>query len=599
MISKMKKLLLGGKVSEKDRILEALRQTGVVHVEPAVTEQATVPSSLTEELENCKRAISELSRIECSDCEDKIETPGKPKRLISETLEHVTAIAKLKEKGMSLNRELAETSSWGTLGLKDLSYLRANGLNIVFAKGNVDLRHQIGEDIGFEIISAIGTTCLFMLVSKGEITLPEQMVEVPAPMREMDQVLEELRKLEKLESDHNHALQCIKMRFKDIEEHSLKLLNQKRFAEVESCLMSDEEIFVLTGWCPEKLTGKLEEELKAQKLAVVTQFSDATEEDNPPTYLDNPTFSSSIEPMYNFMGLTPSYNEPDTSFLFLATLIIFSGFLVADAGYGLAIILPLAFGYKKLVSLGASEKAIRLTILLSSGAVIYGFISNSWFGGSLIDMGFDSDSPNGTFLLQAICFFMGTLQLTVAHLMKMTRKKVTLSTVGDAGWILFLWGMYALICNLVAGADFVVPGSNTITLFGTTSSLTVWLFKISLTMILFFTAPSKNIFKTIGAGLGSILNNASGAFSDILSYIRLWAVGLAGGKVAGAFNDIGAMLPLYAQVPVLVLGHSLNIILCVIAILAHGVRLNLLEFSNHLELDWAGREYNPFKKINN
>jgi V/A-type H+-transporting ATPase subunit I len=130
-------------------------------------------------------------------------------------------------------------------------------------------------------------------------------------------------------------------------------------------------------------------------------------------------------------------------------------------------------------------------------------------------------------------------------------------------------------------------------------------FQVSLFLILVFTNPSWNIFKSILSGLGAIAQNASACFSDIVSYIRLWAVGLAGGKVAGAFNNIAEMIPstmfmvpgIFFKVPVLVAGHAINIILGVIAILAHGVRLNLLEFSNHLELDWSGREYDPYKEI--
>jgi V/A-type H+-transporting ATPase subunit I len=117
-------------------------------------------------------------------------------------------------------------------------------------------------------------------------------------------------------------------------------------------------------------------------------------------------------------------------------------------------------------------------------------------------------------------------------------------------------------------------------------------------LILLFTAPSWNIFASIAAGIGAVLKNASACFSDIVSYIRLWAVGLAGGKVAMAFNDIAAMVPFFLlKLPVYVLGHAINIILGVIAILAHGVRLNLLEFSNHLELEWSGRKYDPFREI--
>jgi V/A-type H+-transporting ATPase subunit I len=187
------------------------------------------------------------------------------------------------------------------------------------------------------------------------------------------------------------------------------------------------------------------------------------------------------------------------------------------------------------------------------------------------------------------------MHLTLAHFMKIRRRTLDLTILGEAGWILFIWAMYGLICQLILGTGFVMPAEWSIPLF-----------KVSLTLILLFTAPSFNIFKSVFAGLLSILQNASAAFSDILSYIRLWAVGLAGGKVAQAFNNIGAMLPPVSlfglsvpllKLPIWIMGHGINIILCIIGILAHGVRLNLLEFSNHLELDWAGRKYDPFKEI--
>ena len=141
-------------------------------------------------------------------------------------------------------------------------------------------------------------------------------------------------------------------------------------------------------------------------------------------------------------------------------------------------------------------------------------------------------------------------------------------------------------------------------MFGVEQAVYLWLFEISIIIILFFTKPSKNIFKTISAGFAAIASNASNMFSDILSYIRLWAVGLAGSKVAEASNSIGdivAALPFVGvifQAVIFVFGHLLNIILGCISILAHAVRLNLLEFSSHLGLEWSGREYNPFKENN-
>ena len=138
--------------------------------------------------------------------------------------------------------------------------------------------------------------------------------------------------------------------------------------------------------------------------------------------------------------------------------------------------------------------------------------------------------------------------------------------------------------------------------FGHNQILYVWMFEFASLLILFFTKPSINIFRSITAGVGALAGNATNMFSDILSYIRLWAVGLAGGKVAGAFNDIGSMasaipyVGVIIQILIFVFGHILNIILSCISILAHAVRLNLLEFSNHVGLEWAGREYEPFKE---
>jgi V/A-type H+-transporting ATPase subunit I len=244
---------------------------------------------------------------------------------------------------------------------------------------------------------------------------------------------------------------------------------------------------------------------------------------------------------------------------------------------------------------GFDKRALNLALCLFGGVSAYGIITNTYFGARLIEVNsFNADTPEGMKFLQGICFLMGAVHLTVAHVMKVMRRKIDIKVLSEIGWVIFVWGMYGIICKLIIGKGFVMPEE--------------WVgpfFQVSLFLILVFTNPSWNIFKSILSGLGAIAQNASACFSDIVSYIRLWAVGLAGGKVAGAFNNIAEMIPstmfmvpgIFFKVPVLVAGHAINIILGVIAILAHGVRLNLLEFSNHLELDWSGREYDPYKEI--
>ncbi len=593
MISKMKKLLLAARTAEREKVLEILRLAEIVHIEPAVPEQVKIPGKISEAIENCFKAINILSQINPAASGERLATPGTPTRLVEETLANERAIHEQKEKIAALKRELEEVLPWGDLGLEDLAWLKREGLRIVFLKGPVGEAETISAEL-ISLINEIDGNGIYAAASRQAIPVPEKFVEVALPTHEASELQESIQTCQRAVDEHRQALECLLLRREDVEKHYIKMLNRRRFAEVESGVHTEDEIFVLTGWCPEKRVAELEKAFEEAEISVGMSFEDPGEEDVPPTSLDNPSAIQSIAPLYDFMGLTPSYNEPDTSGLFLSMLTVFAAFLVADAGYGFLVTIPLLLAYRPLVRKGADPAFLKLGLFLFGGGAIYGLLTNAWFGETwyLIDSyRFDPGSKDGARFLQWLCFFIGLMHLTLAHIMKVRRRPVNLATLGEIGWIVFLWAMYGLICNLILGSGYSAIGTQAVPLF-----------KISLALILLFTDPSWNIFKSVLAGVGAILQNASGAFSDILSYIRLWAVGLAGGQMALAFNKIAGMLPAepvywLIKLPVLVLGHTANIILGIISILAHGVRLNLLEFSNHLELDWAGRRYDPFKEI--
>lgn len=597
MISKMKRLLLGARTSEREKVLEILRFSEIVHIEPAEPERVKVPGSINEDLDNCHKAISLLSQINKACSSEKLATPGTPTRLVEETLAHARGISEIREKILVLNRELEEVEPWGKLGVKDVAWLKAAGLHIAFYKGPLaDSADIEAETVVLVVVE--GKIGLFAAASRSDIRASENFVQMTLPEREVTQIRDSIQNCQHEIADHQLALECLVLRRDDVERHYKKLLNRKRYAEVESGLHGAEDIFVLTGWCPEDKIESLQKTFEDAAINVGMSFEDPVEGDTPPTKLDNSPWAESIAPLYSFMGLTPSYTEPDTSPLFLLTLTVFASFLIADAGYGLLVFLPIALAYKSLVRRGVDANFLKLAMFLYGGGAIYGALTNSWFGETfyLVDSNqFNPESRSGSLLLQGLCLFIGVLHLTLAHIMKISRRKIDLTTLGEVGWIFFLWGMYGMICKMIVGNGFVMP-----------DEWAVPLFKISLLLIFLFTAPSLNLFKSVFAGFLSILMNASAAFSDILSYIRLWAVGLAGAKLAQAFNNIGAMLPsimLFGlslpllKLPLWIIGHGGNMILGVIGILSHGVRLNLLEFSNHLELDWAGRKYDPFKEI--
>ncbi|GAB4278064.1 MAG: V-type ATP synthase subunit I [Candidatus Rifleibacteriota bacterium] len=588
MISKMKKLLLAARNSEREKVLSLLKLAEAVHIEPVDPASVKLPPGLSTEIDNCAKAISILEQIDAPE-NNKLVPPGTPSRLVEEILGHYRVIPELREKLNNLRREVESLSPWGQLGLDDIKYLQENGIDFKFLRGPLDKADEIEAD-AYTLVRAENDLGFFVAASKTEVKASDAFVEIDTPARDVNAIDNEMVTLERKIEEHEDALACYILRLEDLRKHYLRLLNKKRYSEVESGAYIDESIFVINGWIPEDSVDRLQKAFDEAGLQVGMQVEDPAEEDSPPTLLKNPSWAQAIEPLYEFMGVTPSYNEPDTSGLFLIMLSIFSAFLLADAGYGLLVFIIAAAAYFPLVKKGFDQKALKLGLFIFGAVSVYGLLTNTWFGETYKLFGnydFDPNTQDGMVLLQGICFLMGVMHLTIGHVIKALRKKIDITILSEVGWIMFLWAMYGVVCSLILKQDFVMPGT--------------WimpLFKASAVLILLFTAPSWNIFASIGAGLGAILQNASACFSDIVSYIRLWAVGLAGGKVAGAFNNIAAMIPFFFfKLPVYILGHAINIILGVIAILAHGVRLNLLEFSNHLELEWAGRKYDPYKEI--
>jgi len=177
---------------------------------------------------------------------------------------------------------------------------------------------------------------------------------------------------------------------------------------------------------------------------------------------------------------------------------------------------------------------------------------------------------------------LGLAHLVIAHFMSFLRKMPSLSAIAQLGWILICGGLFFVVDLLVLSNPF--PGFAKIMIIA------------GISIVGIFTNFQKNPLKLIGSFLGTIANSIQdviAAFSDIVSYIRLFAVGLAGVTVAASFNDMAGGI--FAPI-VLILGHGLNIILGLMSVMVHGVRLNMLEFSGHLGQEWTGRPYEPFKE---
>ena len=194
-------------------------------------------------------------------------------------------------------------------------------------------------------------------------------------------------------------------------------------------------------------------------------------------------------------------------------------------------------------------------------------------------------SDESRHLLMKISFIMGAIHLSCAQIWQAVRIFPNIRYLNKIGWGVFIWGMFGVVNMFVLGTSL------------TWATPWPYLLIVGAILAIVFDSPSKNIFKMLALGLANFPLAMLGAFSDVISYVRLMAVGLASGVLASSFNDLAVGMHPVAMVLVLIFGHGLNLGLALIALFAHGVRLNMLEFSNNLGMQWIGYSYKPFKTI--
>ena len=231
-----------------------------------------------------------------------------------------------------------------------------------------------------------------------------------------------------------------------------------------------------------------------------------------------------------------------------------------------------------------------LFYILGSCAIVWGVLTGTFFGQEwLRNLGFTPLVPqlNDAGVMQSFCFFLGALHLSIAHSWQAYLKYPSLKALADVGWICVLWTAFFVARTLILGEAF--------------PSWVIWLFAAGIILVILFTSPQPNLFRAIEEGLGTVALSLMNNFTDVISYIRLFAVGLAGLAIAETTNTLSSgfgsgVVALVAGVVILIIGHGLNIILGLMSVLVHGVRLNVLEFSGHANVTWSGFTFEPLKE---
>ena len=639
MIVPMKKVSLMIMGDKKKETLKKLRKLGILHIE--ITEGSG------KKLEELKEQISLIESAIFSVSEKKnknIEMKDASKDEILAISKEVFALTEEKKacinERVSLNSELERIKNWGEIEPQIIADLSGKGVEVSFYEMPKAEYDTLGEAVKTVAMEKGKNTVKFLLIktgAEGEAEVIESLksyrFELPKiSTQELTSKIEEktnrINEIDEKVSSYTGYVKSMKNAIKACEkEIEFEVYNTGMQNESVS---SDGNVSIayFTGYVEEENLSKIKETAKENSWGLLIE--DPTEEDNVPTKLKNNKFVSLIYPLTDFLGTVPGYFEYDISGWFLGFILIFFGIIFGDGVYGLlltAVAVALIIKNKK------AEKEIPPAFLLLGlfglSTVLWGTVTCTWGGlpaeklpqflqsisipvisnvyADKIWYPFWTNGEAGLTTaqnLQIFCFSLALIQLVVAHIKVAKRNRKSIKILGDIGSIFQLIGIYYVVLSFVVNPQ-VFPFGLVISGIPV-GTVALVLVIVGFVMSFVFSNYEGSVVKSILESLKNIVSVLLGVvnvFSDIVSYIRLWAVGLAGAAISATVNELaspllGNFMFMILAVVLLVFGHGLNMILNVLSVIVHGIRLNTLEFSSHLDMSWSGHKFKPFNEEN-
>lgn len=625
MIVPMKKVSLVVLEKEKKQALEKLRKLKLVHVED-LTGNGENLSKLKSTYDMMERAFFLISDIKVKE-KDVIQvslTKEEAVEKASRFLELLSLKKNYEDLITGNTKEIERFSRWGDVDPADLRFLAEKGYFLFLYEIPAEYYSLIPETEKVLKVNGDKNLVRFILVSdNGNLPqdLPSQAVLVTLPSKSTRLLREE-------NEDYKSKIKAIERQIYSFSacktgiEKNLKILEKEiEFENIYSGMDGEEgegslRLSWLTGFVPSKELKKVEVLAKQEKWGFLSD--EPGEEDAVPTKLENNKVVSLIYPVSDFLGTVPGYREYDISGWFLLFFSLFFGMIFGDGGYGLLITLISVFAIIK--NHKKNLQPFILLLILGLTTTLWGMLTCNWFGvppqslpESLkplllkLDWNWISNASSlpgdvVTQNLQIFCFTIALVQLAVAHLKGIVRNIRSLKCLGEAGSLFMLMGIYYLVLNMVVSSE-RFPFD--LALFGDikASSIMFPLIGVGFGLSFIFSNYEGSVLKSVLESLKNIISVLLGVvnvFSDIVSYIRLWAVGLAGAAIANTVNEMAGPIlggfVIFLGILLLGFGHGLNMILNVLSVIVHGVRLNTLEFSSHLGMTWSGFKYKPFSE---
>ncbi len=596
---------------EKEGFLEQLQELGVVDISRSVKPVDTESAEMLAKVTRAKKALEYLEGINYSKDADAeaiskatVTVEGDPVSFIEECRE------KLGELNISLanaEKQMKARLPWGDYDKEAVDKLDDLGYKVRYYSVDAKRFDEGWAELHpLQVVENDGKKVWFVTVApkNEEYSFPVQESSAPegtyaAALKEADSIKAEIISCKAGLLNAKDYIPAIK------EACNSDLVELDRYLADSAAVGAAENLIAtFTGFAPVENDAELTQAF--DKMGVFYIKEEAVEEDNPPIKLNNNWFTRQFESFTGMYGM-PVYSEFDPTAIVAPFYLLFFAMCLGDAGYGIVLLLFGLMLNKGWVKFAMFEGLGNIIAILGAGTMVVGTVLGTFFGMSLYDAAWvpqwlkgcmivgDVEVPGmGMFNIQMLlALAIGVFHICLAMTVKAicyTKRFGFKETISSWGWLLLIVG--GIITAILGVGKLLSPEAIkwAVIVIGTISALAIYIFN----------TPGRNPLINIGAGLWDTYNMATGILGDVLSYIRLFALGLAGGMLGQAFNNLGGMLlgdnPTWQWLPfvlVLLFGHVLNILMSSLGAFVHPLRLTFVEYFKNAGYEGKGAKYNP------
>lgn len=612
MITKMKKYDFLVYHAQYDDFLEKLREIGVLHI--ATLENNDKSCELLVEKFNLKKRIENnidilynkldkdisLSQTSIHEFDEGMDLLAKSEALLSQ-LEQAKQALTIAEK------EYERISAWGNFSIDQLKKIEETGYYVkLFTCPTRMYKPEWEEQFNAFVINELNNTTYFVTLTNDE------KIEIEAEQFDINNSDSTIAT-----ANYEEAKKLYNTQFEEIKEFAVNNINNLKYlslliteiididkVKLNTIKAADDTVMVLEGYCPIDTESTLLDFL--QKNDIYYEVNDPKAEDNVPIKLRNNRFTKLFEPLTGMYGL-PNYNEFDPTPILGPFFLLFFAMCMGDAGYGLILILFGIGVITKKIKIEMFEGLGPIITVLGVGTTVIGFFLGTFFGIDLSTVSWLPDSVKGILLKGELMGFdiqmvaaiiIGIFHICLAMVVKAicyTKQSGIMNNLSTWGWLILILGGIITAILAISNAISIEATKYMIIAIGIISALGIFIFN----------NIKRNPLINIGAGLWDTYNMITGILSDVLSYIRLYALGLAGAMLGQAFNQLGFMVlgddPIFIQylpfIIIVLIGHTLNIALSSLSAFVHPLRLTFVEYFKNLGYEGKGEKYSPLSKV--